>query len=82
MNHNVYIVINANDIVENMIDESTGNHDTLVFSLDKSKAILEFTCAFPNTMAGHKKYTLKEIKQYLKDNTLDWTEVDILFSLN
>ncbi len=67
-----YVVIDTVLIVQDMIEECLETEGTLRKSLDGTKSILKFCVMYPNTMAGHIKFTQEEMLQYLVDNTVEW----------
>lgn len=67
-----YVVIDTILIIQDMIEECLETQGSIRKSLDGSKAILKFHVMYPNTMAGHIKYTQEEMLQYLADNTVEW----------
>lgn len=67
-----YIVINTNEIVNDMINESVNTAMSFRKSLDGTKGILKFETAFPASMVGHLKRNHSQIVQYLIDNSTDW----------
>jgi hypothetical protein len=71
-----YVVLEAKDITQEMIDESMNNTDTFRMSIDNSLAILKFCCHYPNTVGGYVKYEHEDMLQFLEDNKASWVEVE------
>lgn len=71
---NVYCIVSANDITNDMIAEAVNEATSLRYSLDGAKAILKFATPFPNSMKGYAKYTAEEMLSILA--TAEWTAAD------
>lgn len=69
-----YTILNTVDITQNIMDESANcNHSRK--SVDGTKTIIKFDNPFPNTMAGHIKYTHEEVLVIIGNNP-EWEFVD------
>ena len=58
-----YCVIPVDQVLQEMIDESTMGVEDIKWSVDETVAILKFDCDFPNTMFGFPKLTQEQIKE-------------------
>ena len=69
-----YVIINSVNITNTMLLESHNHeYEGLRFNADKSKAILKFSSATPNSMQGYTKYTLTELEAIFVNNE-EWQE--------
>lgn len=78
MNNSTYIATATNLIVLDMIDEAIGEEESLAKSLDDTKAILEFSTEYPNSMADlilagtATKYDHAGIVTFRADDAVNW----------
>ena len=72
MINTTYIIVPVEDVINEMIEESLNESNTLRYSLDGSKVIIKYNSKFPNSAKGYTKYTHDQI--ILELQKPEWTE--------
>ena len=73
-----YIIINESDITMSILEEAIEKEGTYRKNLSGSQAVLMFSDAHPDCVAGYTKYTLDEIRAYLETNKVVWKDTTVI----